>query len=338
MTHGFYCQSYDTSGVSATATVTNIDRNTGVVTCSLWVAGMKHSPGMQNAAGNFSFSITIPGGISLQKVSSNEDITNGNSCYSLAGAEYSVFWDAGCTNPTGAVLVTDENGYAEIGNVSPGTYWVKETKAAPGYSLDSNPYQVNVSQGCVTRVNGDTVSDIPQNDPVNVLVRKVDAETGQPYPLGGATLEKSQFTVRYYDTTDAWSLSSDYATRCAAAKRTWVYETDEWGSIDCQKQRPVSGDEIYTTTDDFGNTKITLPVGTYVIEETKPPTGYLLPSCQGRTFIEVITAEEGSDKAEIDKYHTEVYKPISTESGTLANGTPYTYTGLNWSSWKIDGE
>ena len=308
------------------------------MTCSLWVAGMKHSPGMQNAAGNFTFSITIPGGISLQKVSSNEDITNGNSCYSLAGAEYSVFWDAGCTNPTGAVLVTDENGYAEIGNVSPGTYWVKETKAAPGYSLDSNPYQVNVGQGCVTRVNGDTVSDTPQNDPVNVLVQKVDAETGQPYPLGGATLEKSQFTVRYYDTTDAWSLSSDYATRCAAATRTWVYETDENGLIRLDRQTPVSGDNVFSTTDDFGNTVTTLPVGTYVIEETKAPTGYLLPSSQGRTFIEVVRPKENSEQENPETYHSEVYKPIKTESGTLADGTQYTYTGLNWPSWKIDGE
>ena len=295
---------------------------------------MKHSPGMQNAAGNFTFSITIPGGISLQKVSSNEDITNDNSCYSLAGAEYSVFWDAGCTNPTGAVLVTDENGYAEIGNVSPGTYWVKETKAAPGYSLDSNPYQVNVSQGCVTRVNGDTVSDTPQNDPVNVLVQKVDAETGQPYPLGGARLDKSQFTVRYYDTTDAWSLSSDYATRCAAAVRTWVYETDEKGIIRIDRQDPISGDDVYR---DF-NGDPTFPVGTYIIEETKAPTGYLLPSCQGRTFIEVITAEESPEGEHIDTYQTEVYKPIYTETGTSTNGTQYTYTGLNWPTWKIDGE
>ena len=212
------------------------------------------------------------------------------------------------------------------------------TKAAPGYSLDSNPYQVNVSQGCVTSVNGDTVSDTPQNDPVNVLVQKVDAETGQPYPLGGATLEKSQFTVRYYDTTDAWSLSSDYATRCAAAKRTWVYETQDDGKIYLQQDMPISGDSVFTDTDEFGNTEITLPIGTYVIEETKAPTGYLLPSCQGRTFIEVVRPKEISDQENPETYHTEVYKPISTETGTLADGTSYTYTGLNWSKWKIDGE
>ena len=169
---------------------------------------------------------------------------------------------------------------------------------------------------------------------MNVLVQKVDAETGQPYPLGGATLEKSQFTVRYYDTTDAWSLSSDYATRCAAATRTWVYETQEDGTVRPQHDAPISGDDVFR--DSFGDP--TFPVGTYIIEETKAPTGYLLPSCQGRTFIEVITWDENSSDEHNGNYQTEVYKPIYTETGTSTNGTQYTYTGLNWPSWKIDGE
>ena len=153
---------------------------------------------------------------------------------------------------------------------------------------------------------------------------------------GGARLDKSQFTVRYYDTTDAWSLSSDYATRCAAATRTWVYETQENGSVTLDYDTPLEGsDSVFKMAD--GKTTC-LPIGTYIIEETKAPTGYLLPSCQGRTFIEVVYPVENSNSEGIDTYHKEVYKPISTESGTLADGTSYTYTGLNWPKWKIDGE
>ena len=113
-----------------------------------------------------------------------------------------------------------------------------------------------------------------------------------------------------------------------------MYETQEDGTINCQNDTPISGDETFKSQ--FGRT--VLPIGTYVIEETKAPTGYLLPSCQGRTFIEVITWDENSADESVHKYHTDVYKPISTESGTLADGTQYTYTGLNWPSWKIDGE
>ena len=113
-----------------------------------------------------------------------------------------------------------------------------------------------------------------------------------------------------------------------------MYETNEKGEVNGQYMTP-SGDPTFKTADGKRNT---FPIGTYIIEETEPPTGYLLPSCQGRTFIEVITAEEGSENEEINTYHTEIYKPISTESGTTASGTPYTYTGLNWPVWKIDGE
>ena len=117
--------------------------------------------------------------------------------------------------------------------------------------------------------------------------------------------------------------------------RTWVYETQEDGAISLGRDYPISGDPVFTMAD--GKTP-SLPIGTYIIEETKEPTGYLLPSCQGRTFIEVVCPLENSDSEGIDTYHKEVYKPISTESGTLADGTSYTYTGLNWPKWKIDGE
>ena len=180
--------------------------------------------------------------------------------------------------------------------------------------------------------------DTPQNDPVNILLQKVDKNTGKPVPQGEGKLKGAQFTVRYYDTTDAWSLSSDYATRCAAAVRTWVYETQEDGTISCQNDSPIAGDAVFTDTDEFGNTVTTLPVGTYVIEETKAPTGYLLPNCQKRTFIEVINPKENSSATNPETYHTETYKPISTETGKKADGSTYTYTGLNWSEWKIDGE
>ena len=142
---------------------------------------------------------------------------------------------------------------------------------------------------------------------------------------GGARLDKSQFTVRYYDTTDAWSLSSDYATRCAAATRTWVFETNEKGEVYLSEGafiKECSPDDLYYKTDDFGNKVVTLPCGTYVIEETKAPTGYLLPNYQNRTFIEVVRPTENSKSEYPESYGKEVYQPHD----------------LNWSAWKIEGE
>ena len=163
---------------------------------------------------------------------------------------------------------------------------------------------------------------------MNILLQKVDADTGKPVPQGEGKLKGAQFTVRYYDTTDAWSISTDYATRVRAAKKTWVYETQEDGKIKLQVDSPISGDAVFTATDDFGNIVTTLPIGTYVIEETKAPAGFLLPNCQKRTFIEVVSPKANSDQENPDTYHTECYTPIKTDK----------YEGLGWNAWKINGE
>ena len=125
--------------------------------------------------------------------------------------------------------------------------------------------------------------------------------------------------MRYYDTTDATSLSKDYAERARSAKKTWVYETQEDGKIYLQQDKPISGGSVYV--DSFGTP--TLPVGTYVIEETKAPTGYLLPDWDKRTFIEVIKPKDNSTNEHPDNYHKECYTPIQTDD----------YEGLGWRAW-----
>lgn len=148
-------------------------------------------------------------------------------------------------------------------------------------------------------------------------MKKVDSKTGST-PEGSATLAKAQFTVRYYDTTDAWSLSTDYATRNAAAKKTWVYETAEDGTVRMQHDLPKSGDDVFR--DSFGD--VTLPLGTYVLEETDPPTGYLLPNYQKRTYIEVIKPVENGTDESIHNYGQEVYQPDD----------------LGWAAWTLPGK
>lgn len=113
-------------------------------------------------------------------------------------------------------------------------------------------------------------------------------------------LRKWRFTVRYFDTTDAQSLAKDYTTRSSAAKKTWVYETQEDGRISLQVDKPISGDEVYKDA----NNDPTLPCGTYVIEETLAPTGYLLPDYENRTFIEVVAPQSNNVNESVDTYHT----------------------------------
>ena len=74
------------------------------------------------------------GNATLQKVSNNPSVTDGNGNYSLAGATYGVFSDKDCTNQV-ATLTTDENGNSNIEEVKVSTVYIKELSAPIGYKV-----------------------------------------------------------------------------------------------------------------------------------------------------------------------------------------------------------
>lgn len=209
------------------------------------------------------------GKLKLKKASSNPGISDNNPCYSLEGATYGVYSDSGCTQQVGT-LTCSASGDSNIIDIAPGTYYVKETKAGKSYALDEGIHQVNVSGGQTATVN---VTDAPQNDPADMLVAKVDSETGKASPLGAGTLAGAEFTVKYYDGFYTQESLPEKATR------TWVLKTDEDGftGISSARENPdvylSSGDSFYQTADGKMNT---LPLGTVTIQETKAPAGYLL--------------------------------------------------------------
>ena len=97
--------------------------------------------------------IELTGSVRFHKESAMPSISDGNSCYSLDGAEISIYSDADCTDLLDT-LTTDKNGYAESKLLPICTYnkdgsykedihyTVIETKAANGYILDETSYDV----------------------------------------------------------------------------------------------------------------------------------------------------------------------------------------------------
>ena len=205
------------------------------------------------------------GNLTLQKVSANESITSGNSCYSLSGATYGIYSDAGCTSQVGT-LTTDSSGNSNVISLNEDTYYYKELTAPAGYEVDGAVKSIKVSASQTATIKA---SDTPTNDPVRISINKVDSETGDMVQ-GGASLENAEFTVKYYaGYYNAGNLPAN-------ATRTWVIKTLKTAGgnymaalrDDCK----VSGDDFYKVS----NGTVVLPLGTISIEETKAPEGYNL--------------------------------------------------------------
>lgn len=232
-----------------------------------------------------------PGGfIDLHKASTNTDITNGNPNYVLKSARYDVFSDAACTRKL-MHSYTDTSGHATY-YVKPGTYYIKETISPTGYAKDETVYTVHVTNGSTSELD---MKDIPQSCAPDALLEKYDSELGyidtDNLPQGSASLAGAQFNVRYY----AGYHSSVAAAEAAGAPvRTWVFETDDTGTARLEEAYKVSGDDLYLNSEGTP----TLPLGTYVISETVPPTGYL--NDDTHTFLRQVTANGTVEQALYD--------------------------------------
>ena len=229
----------------------------------------------------------MTGWIAIQKASSNPDCSDHNSMYSLEGAQYDVYDTQGQVVDT---ITTDENGYGCSHELLPGYYKVWEKTAPKGYALDTQGHATTVSAGDTQTLN---VEDVPQNDPVRMVVQKIDADTQTPIGEGAATLEGAEFTLKFYPRESA----------TGEPARTWILKTDKDGVTSLYKAKDdpetylaaTHQDMFYLNSDDNAS----IPLGTLTIEETKAPSGYLLNSHDVHTVH--ITSDNTSEE-EVHSY------------------------------------
>lgn len=211
--------------------------------------------------------IELTGSVRFHKESAMPSISDGNSCYSLDGAEISIYSDADCTDLLDT-LTTGEDGYTDYYSTTfregdSVTLYFKETKAPKGFLINDEVRSITLdSEDSYT----ETISDMPGNDPITLLLKK---QTADGHGSGDTRLEGAEYTVKYYDILS----DIDPAIAGNEAKYTWIFRTNERGFIFLDDNYLVSGSDGLVRN--FGGS-FTLPIGTITIQETKAPEGYLL--------------------------------------------------------------
>lgn len=290
--------------------------------------------GSQTIAGSW---YQVPNGwIELKKSSANGSVSDGNPNYSLKGAVYGIYQGEKLIQK----LTTDENGYARSGELEEGDYTIKELSASKGYIVDTKAHKVTVKAEQTSAAN---VTDIPQNNPMNLVLEKLDAETKKASPQGAASLANAEFTVKFYTEQS----DSDPAEAGKKPARTWVLKTDVSGKMHFTKDSFVSGDAFYYTSD--GKT-VCLPLGTITVQESKAPAGYQLnPTVfvqknTGDGKQEMVSVYQSSTIEEsvirggvkIQKRDSETGEAKPQGSATL-EGTVFAITTLNENPVLVDG-
>ena len=214
------------------------------------------------------------GNLDIQKVSANPTITNGNSCYSLAGAQYQLKDGSGNVVAT---LTTGADGKASAQKIKAGNYTLVESVASPGYEKSNESVNVTIEAGKTTSIVGNgCLTENPTNDPLLIEINKLDLDTGKSKPSGDASLEGAEFTIRYYNGF------YNHDNLPSKSTKTWIIKTIKEKN---RKYRATLHSDYLVDgvkQDDFyyEDGMITLPLGTLTIEETKAPKGYRTDNAQ----------------------------------------------------------
>lgn len=236
----------------------------------------------------------------VMKISSNKGISEGNQCYSLEGCKFKL------TNvKTGEefpeILVTKADGLTQVVELPVGQYSAVEIEAPKGFKLNTEPVIIKVESGKTSVIN---FADEPANDPVGVLLKKFDAETGNEVKTGAGELKGAEYTFKYYDD----QYVSESALNGIVPTRSWVLATDDEGMIILKAATKISGDDFYVN--EAGDRVV--PLGTLTVQETKAPTGYKLDPT---LHIRNISVEDGT--GEFIKTYQTVTTPESIKRGDL---------------------
>lgn len=304
--------------ISKASVYANSVRNSAQGSGIVYVSG----DGTQDVA---SFSVSYGGYLTLTKeTASNRELVN--LCpenYSLAGATYRVSGSPAMDQNAGELIV-NADGTSNTISLPSGTYYVKEIVAPKGYRLDTKVYTINVTSGQTSTLR---VSDEPIFDPLSLRVQKKAIEKTDK----NLSLEGAEYTVKYYKekTNDLTGL---------IPFRTWVFTTKKLGNdfigFKIDDQYKIGGDELFKNENG-------IPVGlagTYTVEETKAPNGYV--KTDGIISTQIIDSDHHGQAINVLKDVVDEEKVITVEVDKVSEektGVKTKISGATMQLKKADG-
>ena len=231
--------------------------------------------------------LEAPGHLNMTKASNRTSITDNNSCYSIAGAVYTVYDSDGKVVGT---LTLKADGTSNTIDLMEGNYTVKETTAPPGYAKDTSTYNVHIESDETTTF---TAKDEPITDLVNLLLTKNPVGYPHDHGEGDATLQGAVYKFSHY---------GSYTSQASGTPlKTWYFVTDATGKINGSSPTFAEG---YTSSALYKDKdgKTCYPLGTYFIQEVKAPEGYLVND----EILTVKITEDGTDNLHVSTYNESI--------------------------------
>lgn len=244
------------------------------------------------------FSVSYNGNLTLLKETLNNkhltDLCPEN--YSLEGATYRVSASPNMDQNAGE-LVVNADGTSNTISLPAGTYYIKEIAAPKGYKLDTKVYTIAVTSGQTSTLR---VTDEPIFDPLSLRVQKKAIEKTDK----NLSLEGAEYTVKYYkEKTNVLTGLTPF--------RTWVFTTKKLGNdfigFKIDDQYKIGGDELFKNENG-------IPVGlagTYTVEETKAPAGFV--KTDGIISTQIIDSDHHGQAINVLKDVVDEEKVITVE-------------------------
>lgn len=225
-----------------------------------------------------------PNYITVHKSSSVPYITDDNSCYSLEGARFDIMTEEG---ESLGEIVTDQFGNGTSGPLYyRGEVALIETAAPHGYAVGDYDFESSPDSNTVTLEDNEqpvtyelNIEDDPQNSTV-INFSKATTETMEASNMAAAIREGAIYSVDYYDQETVGDVDRTLeALGSREAKDSYIVKLDQNGELIWQgignTSYPYLSQSSRTPYKNIHGTYC-LPIGTVIIQEMQPPTGYNL--------------------------------------------------------------